>query len=59
MGSWRKVWDFSQPLTVGTGNPPDEEVTYGVAFVWRRFELPDLPQPMRACVMVTVGVGTA
>lgn len=26
----------------------------GFAFVWRRFELPDLPQPMLACVMVTV-----
>ena len=26
----------------------------GFAFVWRRFELPDLPAPMLACVMVTV-----
>jgi putative SOS response-associated peptidase YedK len=26
----------------------------GFAFVWRRFEVPDLPQPMLACVMVTV-----
>jgi putative SOS response-associated peptidase YedK len=26
----------------------------GFAFVWRRFQLPDLPQPMLACVMVTV-----
>ena len=29
-------------------------VPRGFAFVWRRFELPDLPQPMLACVMVTV-----
>jgi putative SOS response-associated peptidase YedK len=26
----------------------------GFAFLWRRFEVPDLPQPMLACVMVTV-----
>ena len=26
----------------------------GFAFVWRRFELPELPAPMLACVMVTV-----
>ena len=26
----------------------------GFAFLWRRFVTPDLPQPMLACVMVTV-----
>ena len=26
----------------------------GFAFVWRRFEIPDLPAPILACVMVTV-----
>ena len=26
----------------------------GFAFLWRRFEVPDLPQAMLACVMVTV-----
>jgi hypothetical protein len=26
----------------------------GFAFVWNRFEIPDLPMPMLACVMVTV-----
>jgi len=26
----------------------------GFAFVWRRFEIADLPQPMLACAMVTV-----
>ena len=41
MGSWRKVWEFSQPLTVTPGDPPDEKVTYGVAkmlpvIVWDR-----------------------
>jgi putative SOS response-associated peptidase YedK len=41
MGSWRKVWDFSQPLTVAPCGHPDEEVTYGVAkpfpvIVWDR-----------------------
>jgi putative SOS response-associated peptidase YedK len=34
MGSWRKVWDFSQPLMKraedGSGEAPDEVVTYGV-----------------------------
>jgi hypothetical protein len=26
----------------------------GFAFVWRRFEMPELPVPMLACVMATV-----
>jgi putative SOS response-associated peptidase YedK len=26
----------------------------GFPFIWRRFEIPDLPQPILACVMVTV-----
>src|SRR5579872_707460 len=42
MGSWRHVWDFSQPLTnTPKSDGPDEEVTYGVAkplpvIVWDR-----------------------
>lgn len=33
---------------------PRDRQPRGFAFVWRRFLLPDLPQPMLACVMVTV-----
>jgi putative SOS response-associated peptidase YedK len=33
---------------------PQDGRPRGFAFVWRRFELPDLPAPMLACVMVTV-----
>ena len=33
---------------------PQDGVPRGFAFVWRRFDLHDLPQPMLACVMVTV-----
>lgn len=36
-----------------TVNPRDGKPR-GFAFVWDRFELPDLPAPMLACVMVTV-----
>lgn len=35
-------------VTPGDGQPR------GFAFVWRRFEIADLPAPMLACVMVTV-----
>jgi putative SOS response-associated peptidase YedK len=33
---------------------PQDGRPRGFAFVWRRFEIPDLPVPMLACVMVTV-----
>ena len=36
-----------------TVNPGDGQPR-GFAFVWRRFEISDLPVPMLACVMVTV-----
>jgi putative SOS response-associated peptidase YedK len=52
MGRWRKVWDFSQPLTVSPADPPDEEVTYGVAqplpvIVWNRETKERRVVPMR------------
>ncbi len=33
---------------------PLDGIPRGFAFVWRRFEISDLPQPILACVMVTV-----
>jgi putative SOS response-associated peptidase YedK len=33
---------------------PGDGVPRGFPFIWRRFEIADLPQPMLACVMVTV-----
>ncbi|HTR86913.1 MAG TPA: SOS response-associated peptidase family protein, partial [Reyranella sp.] len=33
---------------------PQDRRGRGFAFVWRRFEIADLPQPLLACVMVTV-----
>ena len=33
---------------------PKDGQPRGFAFVWRRFEIPDLPVPMLACVMATV-----
>jgi putative SOS response-associated peptidase YedK len=33
---------------------PGDGVPRGFAFLWRRFEVADLPAPMLACVMVTV-----
>ena len=36
-----------------TVNPGDGQPR-GFAFIWRRFEISDLPAPMLACAMVTV-----
>lgn len=33
---------------------PGDEAAIGIAFVWRRFQSPDLPAPMLAACMVTV-----
>jgi putative SOS response-associated peptidase YedK len=33
---------------------PQDGQPRGFAFLWRRFEIPDLPAPMLACVMATV-----
>jgi putative SOS response-associated peptidase YedK len=33
---------------------PGEEPALSAAFIWRRFELPDLPTPILACVLATV-----
>lgn len=33
---------------------PQDGQPRGFAFVWRRFDIPDLPMPMLACAMVTV-----
>ncbi|HEY2445697.1 MAG TPA: SOS response-associated peptidase family protein [Rhizomicrobium sp.] len=33
---------------------PGDGIPRGFAFLWRRFEIPDFPAPLLACVMVTV-----
>lgn len=33
---------------------PGDEAALGIAFLWRRFRLKDIPLPLFACVMVTV-----
>lgn len=33
---------------------PGDGQPRGFAFIWRRFEIADLPAPMLACVMVTM-----
>lgn len=33
---------------------PGEEPALAAAYVWRRFDMPDLPMPLLACVLVTV-----
>lgn len=33
---------------------PEEGSVLAAAFLWRRFDIPDQPQPLFACVMVTV-----
>jgi putative SOS response-associated peptidase YedK len=43
-----------KPKTIQWTIDPGDGIPRGFAFVWRRFEIPDLPQPMLACCMVTV-----
>lgn len=43
-----------KPKTIQWTIDPGDGQPRGFPFIWRRFELPDLPQPMLACVMVTV-----
>ena len=43
-----------KPKTIQWTIDPGDGIARGFPFIWRRFELPDLPQPMLACVMVTV-----
>jgi putative SOS response-associated peptidase YedK len=45
--------DVSGPTVQHTITPGDRGAI-GIAFVWRQFDLADLPGTMRACVMVTV-----
>lgn len=43
-----------KPKTVQWTIDPGDGQPRGFPFIWRRFEVADLPQPMLACVMVTV-----
>jgi len=45
--------DVSGPTVQHTITPGDSGAI-GIAFIWRQFDLADLPGTMRACVMVTV-----
>jgi len=57
-----KTFNEGEETTTNTGTPktiqwtidPRDGIPRGFAFLWRRFQLTDLPQPMLACVMVTV-----
>lgn len=48
-----------KPKTIQWTIDPGDGIPRGFPFIWRRFELPDLPQPMLACVMVTVPASEA
>lgn len=43
-----------KPKTIQWVVDPQDGRPRGFAFVWRRFDIPDLPQPMLAAVMCTV-----
>jgi len=57
-----KTFNEGEETTTNTGKPktvqwtidPQDGIPRGIAFVWRRFEVADLPHPMLACVMATV-----
>ena len=53
MRSFNEAPDVEGP-TVQHTITPDEGRVLAAAFVWRRFDLSDQPQPLFACVMVTV-----
>lgn len=48
------VTSTGKPKTIQWTIDPGDGRARGFAFIWRRFEIADLPQPMLACVMVTV-----
>jgi putative SOS response-associated peptidase YedK len=44
----------NKPVTKQWTVDPKDGQPRGFAFLWNRFEIPDLPQPLLACVMATV-----
>lgn len=44
----------NKPVTKQWTVDPKDGRPRGFAFLWNRFEIPDLPQPLLACVMATV-----
>lgn|SRR6185312_11683636 len=48
------VSERGKPFTKQWTIDPQDGLPRGFAFVWRRFDIAGLPQPMLACVMVTV-----
>jgi putative SOS response-associated peptidase YedK len=53
MRTFNEAPDIEGP-TVQHRITPGESAILAAAFLWRRFELPDQPQPLFACVLVTV-----
>ena len=53
MRSFNEAPDVEGP-TVQHRITPDEDCVLAAAFLWRRFDMEGQPQPMFACVMVTV-----
>ena len=53
MKSFNEAPDVAGP-TVQHRITPEEGSVLAAAFLWRRFEIPGQPQPLFACVMVTV-----
>jgi len=57
-----KTFNEGEETNTSTGKPktvqwtidPQDGIPRGFAFLWRRFDVADLPQPMLACVMATV-----
>src|SRR5579863_2219763 len=48
------VETFNEAPESGSQHIVRPAVAVGIAFVWRRFEIADMPAPLFACVMVTV-----
>lgn len=57
MKTFNEAPDVEGP-TVQHTITPGEDGMLAAAFLWRRFQVPDQPQPLFACVMVTVPANT-
>ena len=53
MKTFNEAPDIEGPTIQHTITPGDDKAL-AAAFIWRRFELPDIPVPLLACVLVTV-----
>jgi putative SOS response-associated peptidase YedK len=53
MKSFNEAPDLEGPTIQHTITPGDDNAL-AAALIWRRFQLPDIPVPLLACVLVTV-----